>query len=124
MVKKKILIVDDEANITDMLKMSLAKAGGFDVRVVNKGANAVKAARDFQPDLIFLDVMMPDLDGGEVANLIKADPAVSDIPIVFMTAAVTKDEVDSQESTIGGYPFLAKPVSLQEIIACIRKFAK
>ena len=124
MAKKKILIVDDETSITDMLKISLAKAGGFDVRVENKGADALKAARDFKPDLIFLDVMMPDLDGGEVANRIKADPAVSGTPVVFMTAAVTKDEVDSQANTIGGYPFLAKPVSLQEIVACIRKFAR
>jgi len=124
MVKKRILIVDDEPTITDVLRLNLVKAGGYDVRVENKGANALKSAREFKPDLVFLDVMMPDVDGGEVADRIKSDVALSDTPIVFLTAAVTREEVVSQDNTIGGHPFLAKPVSIQEIIACIRRYAR
>ncbi|MEE8360183.1 MAG: response regulator [Candidatus Omnitrophota bacterium] len=124
MAKKKILIVDDEEAITDMLKMNLEMSGEFEVRTENKGANALNVAREFRPNLILLDVMMPDKDGGELANDIKRDAVIGNTPIVFLTAALTKEEAALQNNKIGGYPFMAKPVSLEDLIDCINKNAK
>ena len=121
---KKILIVDDEQDVTNMLKINLEMSGEFEVKTENKGANAINAARQFKPNLILLDVMMPDMDGGEVANQIKADPSVKSTPIVFLTAAVTKEEAALQDNKIGGYPFIAKPVSVEELVGCIKKHAR
>lgn len=122
--KKKILIVDDEPNVTDVFKMNLESTGEFEVMTENVPANAVNAARQFRPDLILLDVMMPKIDGGEVAARIKADNTLSHTPIVFLTAAVTREEADTLSDRIGLYPFIAKPVNMEELIEAIRKYAK
>jgi len=124
MAKKKILVVDDEKAITDTLKMNLEMAGEFEVRAENKGTNVLATAREFKPNLILLDVMMPDKDGGEVANDIKRDGVLKDTPIVFLTAALTKEEAALQNNKIGGHPFVAKPVGLEELINCINKNAR
>src|SRR5258706_15639749 len=87
MLPKKILVVDDEVTITRLLKLNLEKTGAYVVREENRGAKAYAAAREFKPDLILLDVMMPDLDGGEVAAQLQADPLMKGIPIIFLTAA-------------------------------------
>jgi DNA-binding response OmpR family regulator len=118
---KKILIVDDEKSVTEALELELRKTGGFDVRTENRGKEAFAAAKEFKPDLILMDVIMPDMDGGEIAGRIKADSELKGTPVVFLTAAVTKDEVVAQNSSIGGYPFIAKPVSTEELLDCIRK---
>lgn len=117
MVKKRILLVDDEPSFTRMLRLNLEKTGAYEVREENRGAQGLAAAREFKPDLILLDVIMPDADGGDVAAQIKADKNLKDTPIVFLTAVVTKKE----EGLIGGRPFIAKPVSAKELIDCIEK---
>jgi CheY-like chemotaxis protein len=117
--KKKILVVDDEANLTKMLKRNLEATGKFEVRTENQGSNAVGAAKAFAPDLILLDVMMPDADGGEVASEMGDDPALSGIPIIFLTAIVTKEEVDESGGVISGRPFVAKPVKTDELVKII-----
>ncbi len=118
MTKKRILLLDDEASFTRMLRLNLERTGRYEVREENRGAQGLAAATQFKPDLILLDVIMPDADGGDVAARIKADKNLKDTPIVFLTAVVTKKE----EGVIGGRPFLAKPVSLQEVIDCIEKY--
>ena len=117
--KKKILVVDDEANLTKMLKRNLEATGKFEVQTENQGSNAVSAAKAFAPDLILLDVMMPDADGGEVASEMGDDPALSGIPIVFLTAIVTKEEVDESGGVISGRPFVAKPVKTDDLVKII-----
>ena len=82
---------------------------------------ALQAAREFNPDLIFLDVMMPDMSGDEISAQLKEDEELSKIKFVFMTAIVTKDETESMGSTIGGNEFLAKPVKTDELIATIER---
>ncbi len=77
--------------------------------------------REFLPDLILLDVMMPGMDGGDVAAKIKEDKRLSHIPIVFLSAIVKKEETQPTGSNIGGLTFLAKPVKLDDLIACIEK---
>jgi DNA-binding response OmpR family regulator len=119
MTKRKILVVDDEGGMTRMLKRNLEATNRYDVRAENSGAAAVTAAREFLPDLILLDVMMPGMDGGDVAAKNKEDKRLSHIPIVFLSAIVKKEETQPTGSNIGGLTFLAKPVKLDDLIACI-----
>jgi CheY-like chemotaxis protein len=118
MDKKRIFIVDDESGFTRLLKLTLEKTGGFQVLEENDGTNAWRAAREFKPDIIFLDIVMPKIDGGDVAQQIRSDPSLSHVPIIFLTAIVSQKETNSE---IGGFPFLAKPVSLDAITQCIRE---
>lgn len=117
--KKRILIVDDEASFTRLLKLNLEQTEAYDVRVENWAEDALPAAREFKPDLVLLDVVMPRMFGGDVAAQLQADPALKTTPIVFLTAAVKKSGVAAHGGTISGFPFLAKPVSADEVIACI-----
>jgi|SRR5437016_2377867 len=121
MVPKKILVVDDEPSITRLLKLNLEKTGRYTVRAENLGAQCLPAAREFLPDLIILDVMMPDLDGGTVADQLKHEPLVRDIPVVFLTAGVKKEEVAARGGIIGGYPYIAKPLNVKGVIAVIEQ---
>lgn len=123
MGKKKILIIDDEIDFTNVLKINLELTGKYEVRVENKGANGLAGARAFKPHLIFLDIIMPDLEGSVVASQIKSDENIKDIPIVFLTAAITEEEADSKTGLIGGHPFVAKPASLEQLIDVIEKNA-
>lgn len=119
MNKKRILLVDDAANITRSVKLNLERTGDYEVLVENHALNGVAAAKAFKPDLIFLDVMMPDLDGGGLAALILAEPELMGVPIIFMTAIVSRQETGGAVFTSGGKKFLAKPVSLPALVACI-----
>lgn len=119
--KKRILVVDDEPSITRLLKLNLEQTNEYEVRTVNQATAALAAAEEFQPQLVLLDVMMPGMDGGEVAAALQAHPKLKKTPIVFLTAAATKGEVSARGGKIGGLPFLAKPVELSEVIACLKQ---
>ena len=121
MSKRRILIIDDEASFTRLLALNLGCTGKYTVRAENWAPNGLAAVRDFKPELILLDVMMPGIAGGELAAQLQAHPGLKDIPVVFLTAAVKKEEVQSRSGVIGGFPYLAKPVNLQELIDCIEK---
>ena len=120
-MSQRILVVDDEIALTRMIKMNLEEAGDFIVRTVNRGSEAISTAREFMPDMIFLDVMMPDMSGDEVAAELREDPSLAEIPMVFMTAIVTKSETGSTGRNIGGNVFLAKPVKTGELLAVIER---
>jgi CheY-like chemotaxis protein len=119
--KKRILVVDDEAGITRLLKLNLEQTGDYLVRTENSSKAAVAAAEEFQPDLVLLDVMMPDMDGGNLASRFQAHPIFKAVPIVFLTATVTREEVRTRHGLVGGLPFLAKPVNLQEVLSCLKQ---
>lgn len=121
MPKIRILLVDDEPKFTHMLKLNLERRGDYEVRTESNGAYALTAARDFRPDLILLDVIMPDVDGGEVAARIKADKQLKDTLIVFLTAGVSKETTKARGDIIGGQRYLAKPVSIAEVLDCIER---
>lgn len=121
MDKIRILLIDDEPSFTRMLKLNLERTGTYKVLCENTGAFGLTAAKDFLPDVIFLDVIMPDVDGGEVAAQIRAEPRLKDTPIVFLTAGVSKETTRMRGDVIGGRTFLAKPVSVDEVIRCIEK---
>jgi two-component system OmpR family response regulator len=117
---KRILIVDDESGFTRLLKLTLEKTGGFIVKEQNEGEHALATAREFRPDLILLDIVMPKIDGGDVAARIQGDPSLKHVPIIFLTAIVSNKEASSS-ALMGGFPFLAKPISLDRLIECIEK---
>ncbi len=123
MTRRRILLVDDEVSLTRALALYLTENGNCDVRVENEGSRAVAAAREFEPDLIFLDILMPDTDGGTVASEIQADPLLRGTPVVFLTALVSRDETGGTPKRIGGYPFLAKPVHPEVVLAYIHEHA-
>jgi two-component system OmpR family response regulator len=118
---KRILVVDDEPSVARNLKLNLESSGGYDVFAENHATNALAAARIFRPDLILLDVMMPDMDGGEVATRLRADPLLRDTPVIFLTALVSNEETDGHEMLSGAETFLAKPVDTEELIKCIEQ---
>jgi CheY-like chemotaxis protein len=120
--KKRILLVDDEATITRTLRLYLEGTGKYEVRTQNHGTEAVATARAFKPDVVLLDIVMPDIDGAEVAEKMKGDPALKNVPVVFLTALVRPGEVAASGSDIGGYPFIAKPLDPDKIIECIEKY--
>ena len=118
---KRILVVDDEVSFTRLLKLNLEQTGEFEVLAINTPTEALPASRRFKPDLILLDVMMPEVDGGTLAASLRASPSLARTPIIFLTAAVKKEEVASRRGQIGGFPFLAKPVDLAELIQALQE---
>jgi CheY-like chemotaxis protein len=115
-----ILIIDDNHNFTRAAKLALEKTGHYFVCEENDAAKAHQTAWNLKPDLILLDIAMPQTDGGEVAARIQSDPALRRIPVVFLTALVTKAETKSG-LRIEGHPFLAKPISFPELIGGIEE---
>ncbi|MCI1206694.1 MAG: response regulator transcription factor [Microbacteriaceae bacterium] len=112
----RILIVDDEPNIRDLLSTSLRFAG-FAVRAVANGASTISAVLDEEPDLIILDVMLPDMNGFSVTKRLRESGYTS--PILFLTAKdSTEDKITGL--TVGGDDYVTKPFSLDEIVARIR----
>jgi CheY-like chemotaxis protein len=124
MAKKRILLVDDEKSFTTLLKLNLEETGDYEVRVENWAEDAYGAAKEFLPDLVLLDIIMPRLPGGNVAALIKDDPKLKDTPIVFLTAAVRPHQIEENEGIICDFPCLAKPASVEKVIEMIEKHAR
>ncbi|WP_136709276.1 response regulator transcription factor [Agromyces sp. H66] len=112
----RVLVVDDEQSLTDLLKMAL-RYEGWDVRTAADGLTAVKVAREFRPDAIVLDIMLPDIDGLEVLQRVRADG--TETPVLFLTA---KDSLDDRIAglTAGGDDYVTKPFSLEEVVARLR----
>jgi two-component system, OmpR family, response regulator len=112
----RLLVVEDEPNILELLSASLRYAG-FDVVTAAAGTEAVQAAQRHRPDLIVLDVMLPDMDGFDVIRRLRGGGAR--IPVVFLTARdATEDKI--RGLTLGGDDYVTKPFSLEEVIARIR----
>jgi len=120
MEKTRIMVVDDESGFTRLLKLTLEKTGNYSVMEENDPMRALDAARAFRPHLILLDIVMPQMDGGGVASQMQADPFLRRVPIVFLTAIVSHQEA-TPGALIGGFKFLAKPVSLAAVVKCIRE---
>lgn len=112
----RVLVVDDEQHLTELLSMAL-RYEGWEVASAGDGAQAVKVARDFQPDAVVLDWMLPDFDGLEVLRRMRAD--APEVPVLFLTA---KDAVEDRVAglTAGGDDYVTKPFSLEEVVARVR----
>ena len=120
-MKKKVLLVDDEKSFTTLLKLNLEQTGNYEVRVVNWPEDALANAQEFRPDIVLLDIIMPRLPGGNVAAQFEAAPALKDVPIVFLTAAVQRRRLEEMDGIISGRPCLTKPATVEEIITMIER---
>ena len=118
--KRRILIVDDDSNSTHVVKILLERSGPYLVLEETDPTKADQTAHNFKPDLILLDIVMPKMDGGELATQIEADRELHDTPIIFLTALVTHGEAKSGLH-IQGHPLVAKPISIPELIDAIEK---
>lgn len=121
---KRILVVDDEQAAARLLKAALELTGDYQARVVHTPEDALDAIREFQPHLVLLDIIMPGMLGGDVAQAIRSDPAIGDIPIVFLTAAFQPHLVREHEGVAPSDPCVAKPADLAEIIRVIERHAR
>jgi len=115
----KILIVDDELDVLTVLGARLSKSG-YSVIKADNGKDALIMAKKEHPDLILLDIMMPDCDGGIVAQNLKNDPVTKDIPVIFLTCLVTKDEEAKVGHAIAGNFFIAKPYDPEKLLSEIK----
>ncbi|MEV4537043.1 response regulator transcription factor [Asanoa sp. NPDC049518] len=112
----RVLVVDDEATLTDLLQLAL-RYEGWEVRAAGNGADAVQEARQFEPDVVVLDVMLPDFDGLEVMRRLRV--SAPNVPVLFLTA---RDAVEDRVAglTAGGDDYVTKPFSLEEVVARLR----
>ena len=111
---RKILVVDDEADVTDLVAYHL-KAKGYQVETLNDHNRSVGTARSLVPDLVILDVMMPDLTGIQICRMLRADPKLRKVPVIFLTAkAEESDRIQGLE--IGADDYISKPFSTKELV--------
>lgn len=118
-MKVKVLVVDDEKDIVDLIKYNLEKENEFIVTTAYDGKQALELASTDKPDLILLDIMMPELNGFDVCKKLKSDNSTSKIPVVFLTAKENEiDEIVGLE--LGADDYIQKPISPRKVIARIK----
>jgi DNA-binding response OmpR family regulator len=121
-MRKKILVVDDDAELVELVSFNLKQAG-YAVGTAFDGVDAIKKARSLQPDLIVLDIMMPELDGFAVCEILHRDSATASIPIMMLTALSSElGRVAGLGS--GASDFLTKPFSPRLLVARIEELLK
>jgi two-component system OmpR family response regulator len=118
-VAKRILIIDDDLDFGSITKLTLESTGAYKARAVSMARQSVTVARDFQPDLILLDCMMPGWDGGQVAANLEKDPVTRNIPVIFLTATVSAKEVRTDPGGSGPRTYLPKFIRLEELTSAI-----
>ncbi len=119
MKNREILVADDDLIAQNMLKSALSGAG-YSVLIASSGQEAVKLAKDNRPALIVLDINMPQMDGGEVAEILKSDRRTESIPIIFLSALVTKSEekISGDKSLVS---FMSKPYGREQLLNEVRR---
>lgn len=119
---KKILVVDDEADVTELVAYHL-KAKGFTVETLNNPNGSIGLARTFLPDLVILDVMMPDLNGVQICRMLRADPKLKKVPVIFLTAkAEEQDRIQGLET--GADDYICKPFSTKELVLRVQSILR
>ena len=113
----KVLVIDDEPEITDIVETFLTESG-YTVAVENKPTDAVEKARDFKPDVILLDIMMPQMDGYDVCQQLKGDPKLSNVPVIFLTGKDRSDDM-GRSFKAGGDMFIKKPFSCERLLEIV-----
>ena len=111
--KHRILMIDDDPGISGIVKRNLERTGVYEVRTEQRGANGLQAARDFQPDLLLLDVVMPDCDGGNVLAQFRNDNELKQIPVIFLTSLMSEDGMNDRDGKIACYPVVSKQATLK-----------
>ncbi|MBU9889886.1 MAG: response regulator [Candidatus Omnitrophica bacterium] len=121
MKKRSIVVVDDEVDFTDMVKCFLERTGLFEVGVCNTGGEALAMIRDWKPDLVLLDIVMPGMDGTEIAGKLRETEDLRSVPLMFSTSLVTPQEI-ARDPLIAKTPFISKPISGEALARRIREF--
>lgn len=106
---KKVLVVDDELDLCQIVKKQLESIGEFEVTFCTNGTEAFELSKQLRPDVILLDVAMPDLSGPKIAKQLADDPETKNIPFIYLTGMVSREEVKESRNLIGGNYFIAKP---------------
>ncbi len=120
--KNRILVIDDDRPLSEMVKLNLEATGDYEVRVENRSVLAISAALQFRPDLILLDYIMPGLDGGEVSKGLGEHPLLCHVPLIMVTALASNNEMGPDgASHRGGHLMLAKPIKLAKLLRCIEQ---
>lgn len=117
--KAKILIIDDEEDFAYFIKLNLESTDRFEVFTSTSGQDGINLAMEKKPDLIFIDILMPEMHGTEVAEILLQNRATKSIPMIYLTAVATKKDVETKGGVIGGRQFIAKPVTAEELIEVI-----
>ncbi len=120
MGRKNILIVDDEKDVLSVLEKGLTSEG-YSVITASSGNDAIGLAKSRHPDLIILDVLMPGMDGGEVARKLKEVPETKDIPVMFLTGMFPKKEERKNGRVAAGHVLFEKPYDILELVAAIEE---
>ena len=121
MEKLKVLMIDDDRDFLELVKMNLEATGRFSVRTEDKGSAGLAAALVFKPDLILLDVVMGDESGSYVASRLRNNLETNAIPIIYLSGIVKNEEKVMIDEFLGGCSVLAKPVSTEKLIAVIEE---
>ena len=116
----KILVVDDEQQLLDIVKKRLTSEG-YEVYTTDSCDDALEYARCQRPAIIILDVMMPETSGTEFAKVLKDDPATSEIPIIFLTALISRKEAQYSDNYVGKRYFVAKPFNGEDLVEIVKK---
>jgi CheY-like chemotaxis protein len=116
---KRILVVDDKPEILELVAL-LLEENGYEVLTASSGKEGLINCVLLKPDAVILDVMMPNMDGSEVFVKLRDDPETSNIPVIFLTAAVRPAEVPKSHK-IGGHYFLAKPVKNEDLLEILKR---
>lgn len=123
MTKTRVLIVDDDVNLSRLSAMILESSGCYEVLTEKDSTRALAVARQFRPELMLLDVDMPEKSGGDIAQEAEQDPLLRHVPVLFLTGLLSKSEAGDAQLESGGRSFLSKPVMPDVLLDCVGKMA-
>lgn len=121
--KRKVLVIDDEEDFCFFVRENLTNSGRFDVVIATNGLRGIELAETEAPDIVLLDMVMPDMGGEEILEKLRENPRTAEIPVMFLTALATRHDTGSEIfKKIGDLYFIAKPVRTRELIRAIDGF--
>ena len=121
MYKRRILVVEDELTSQQLIQFHLDNTGEYEVKILADGRQTLAVAHEYSPDLILLDIVIPDTSGVDISRELESEANLKDIPVVFITSLVTEDEVASQDGIFYDRPCLAKPITKDKLLNCVRE---
>lgn len=124
MTKTRVLIVDDDENLSRLSAMILEGSGCYEVLTEKDSTRAITLARQFRPDVMLLDVDMPNKSGGDIAQEAEQDPLLRHVPVLFLTGLLSKAEAGDAQIESGGRSFLSKPVLPEVLLDCVARIVR